>query len=136
MQVRVTEHSEEVRRSTGLAVQIRVGLNSGDVVMRSIGSDLHMDYTAVGETTHLAARMEQMAAPGSILIGPRTVSLAEGYVNVRRLGPLRVKGLAETIEVHELLGPGTLRSRVHQAAARGFASFVGREHEGSRCRSR
>ena len=89
-----------------------------------------MDYTAVGETTHLAARMEQMAAPGSILIGPRTVSLAEGYVNVRRLGPFRVKGLAETIEVHQLLGPGTLRSRVHQAAARGFASFVGREHEG------
>ena len=68
-------------------MQIRVGLNSGEVVVRAIGSDLHMDYTAVGQTTHLAARMEQMAKPGSILVDGDTLRLAEGYVQVRPLGP-------------------------------------------------
>ena len=70
----------------GVRPQIRVGLNSGEVVVRSIGSDLRMDYTAIGQTTHLAARMEQMAAPGSILLTPATLQLTEGYVQVTSLG--------------------------------------------------
>ena len=74
-------------------MQIRVGLNSGEVVVRAIGSDLHMDYTAVGQTTHLAARMEQMAKPGSTLVTGDTLRLAEGYVQVEPLGPVPVKGL-------------------------------------------
>jgi class 3 adenylate cyclase len=87
MQQAVKRHADGVRRRHGLAVQIRVGLNSGDVLVRAIGSDLRMDYTAVGQTTHLAARMEQLAAPGAIVLGPATLELVEGYVEVHPLGP-------------------------------------------------
>src|SRR5438093_7533005 len=83
MQEAMRRYSEEVRRKHGVTVRIRVGLNSGEVVVRAIGSDLHMDYTAVGQTTHLAARMEQLADPGSILLSPATLDLAEGYVEVK-----------------------------------------------------
>src|SRR5256712_1742133 len=79
MQDVVRGYSDELRRAQGVEVQIRVGLNSGDVVVRSIGSDLRMDYTAVGQTTHLAARMEQLAAPGSIRLTAETLHLAEGF---------------------------------------------------------
>src|SRR5919106_4396404 len=79
----VGRYAEEVHRAEGVPIQIRVGLNSGEVVVRSIGSDLRMDYTAVGQTTHLAARMEQLASPGSILLAPDALRLAEGYVQVR-----------------------------------------------------
>jgi predicted ATPase len=106
-----------------------VGLNSGEVVVRSIGSDLHMDYTAVGQTTHLAARMEQMAMPGSILISPGTLDLAEGYIVAKPLGLRPVKGLDAPIEVYEVTGAGTVHSRLHAAAARGFTRFVGRDAE-------
>ncbi len=129
MQETVKQHAEEVRRTTGLPVQIRVGLNSGEVVVRSIGSDLHMDYTAVGQTTHLAARMEQMAAPGSILLPPATLQLAEGYVQVHSLGPLPVKGLSEPIEVFEITGAAPTRGRLQAAAVRGLTRFVGRDAE-------
>src|SRR5207247_5610652 len=100
------------------------GLNSGEVVVRSIGSDLRMDYSAVGQTTHLAARMEQLAAPGSILLAPDTLQLAEGYVQVKALGPVAVKGLSEPVAVYELVGGGTARSRLQAAAARGLTKFV------------
>src|SRR5207248_4304064 len=93
------------------------------------GSDLHMDYTAVGQTTHLAARMEQLATPGSILLTAGTLQLAEGYVQVKSLGPMPVKGLGEPIEVYEVLGAGATRTRLQAAAARGFARFVGRDTE-------
>src|SRR5258707_767101 len=76
MQERVKKYAEDVRRSHAAVVKIRVGLNSGEVVVRAIGNDLHMDYTAVGQTTHLAARMEQLADPGSILLSPATLELA------------------------------------------------------------
>src|SRR5581483_2700839 len=129
MQESVKQHADAVRRAEGITPQIRVGLNSGEVVVRAIGSDLHMDYTAVGQTTHRAARMEQLALPGSILLAPDTLRLAEGYVHVRALGPMQVKGLAEPIEVYELLGAGTARSRLQAAAARGLTKFVGRDAE-------
>src|SRR3954462_14364891 len=112
MQEAVKEYADEVRRAEGITPQIRVGLNSGEVVVRSIGSDLRMDYTAVGQTTHLAARMEQVATPGSILLAPDTLRLAEGYVHVTVLGPVQVKGHGEPVEVHELLGGGAARSRL------------------------
>src|SRR5215208_3766923 len=99
MQAAVQQYAEEVFRTRGLRPQIRVGLNSGEVVVRSIGSDLHMDYTAVGQTTHLAARMEQMALAGSTLLAPDTLRLVEGYVQVKALGPMAVKGLNEPVEV-------------------------------------
>ena len=129
MQQAVKQHAEGVRHRHGLTVQIRVGLNSGDVLVRAIGSDLRMDYTAVGQTTHLAARMEQLAAPGAIVFGPATLDLVEGYVEVNSLGPLAVKGLAEPVEVYELVGAGAVRSRLQAASARGLTRFVGRAGE-------
>ena len=110
-------------------MQIRVGLNSGEVVVRSIGSDLHMDYTAVGQTTHLAARMEQLARPGTALLTADTLRLVEGYVEVKPLGPVPVKGLPEPVEVYELLRAGPVRSRLQAAVARGLTRFVGRDTE-------
>jgi class 3 adenylate cyclase len=113
MQENVKEYAEQVRRSHAAVVKIRVGLNSGEVVVRAIGSDLHMDYTAVGQTTHLAARMEQIADPGAIVITPETLALAEGYVEVKPLGPVPVKGLAAAVEVYEVTGTGSVRTRLH-----------------------
>jgi len=129
MQERVGRYADEIQRTHGVPAQIRVGLNSGDVVVRSIGSDLHMDYTAVGQTTHLAARMEQMAKPGSSLLTPATLRLVEGYVRVRSLGPVPVRGLAESVEVFELLGAAPSRTRLQVSAVRGLTRFIGREAE-------
>ncbi|MBI3031434.1 MAG: alpha/beta fold hydrolase [Candidatus Rokubacteria bacterium] len=129
MQESVTRYGDDVQRAHGVPVQIRVGLNSGEVVVRSIGSDLHVDYTAVGQTTHLAARMEQMAKPGSILVTTDTLRLAEDYVRVKPLGPIPVKGLPTPTEVYELTGAGPARSRLQAASARGLSRFVGRDTE-------
>jgi len=129
MQETVKRYADGVFRSHGVTVRIRVGLNSGDVVVRAIGSDLHMDYTAVGQTTHLAARMEQLADPATTLLTPDTLRLAEGYVQVKPRGPVPVKGLADPVEVYELTGASAVRSRLQAAAARGLSRFVGRDGE-------
>jgi class 3 adenylate cyclase/predicted ATPase len=129
LQEEVTRYGEAARRTHGIEIQARVGLNSGDVVVRTIGSDLQMDYTAVGHATHLAARMEQLATPGTIRLTADTLRLAEGYVEVRPLGPIPVKGLAEPVEAYELTGAGAVRSRLQAAAARGLTRFVGRDPE-------
>src|SRR5262245_30090127 len=101
-----------MQRAGGTPVQIRVGLNSGEVVVRAIGSDLHMDYTAVGQTTHLAARMDKMAKPESTLITGDTLRLADGFVKVRPLGAVTVKGLETPTHVYELTGIIPARSRL------------------------
>jgi tetratricopeptide (TPR) repeat protein len=88
-----------------------------------------MDYPAVGQTTHLAARMEQMAMPGSILLTAGALQLAEGYLEVKPLGPRQVKGLDRSVEVYEVVGASSVRSRLHAAAARGLTRFVGRDGE-------
>jgi class 3 adenylate cyclase/predicted ATPase len=129
MQEAVKRYTDEVRWTLGLPIQIRVGLNSGEVVVRSIGSDLRMDYTAIGQTTHLAARMEQVATPGAILLAPDTLRLVEGYVQVKPLGRMEIKGLATPVEVYEALGVGMARTRLQAAAARGLTRFVGRDAE-------
>ena len=129
MQELTRTYAQDVFRSHGVPVQIRVGLNSGEVVVRAIGSDLHMDYTAVGQTTHLAARMEQMATPGTTMLAPATLQLAEGYVHVAPRGPVTVKGLPDPIQVYELTGASALRSRLQATAARGLTKFVGRSAE-------
>jgi tetratricopeptide (TPR) repeat protein len=98
-------------------------------VVRAIGNDLHMDYSAVGQTTHLAARMEQLAMPGSIRLTAATLRLVEGLVRVTALGPIPVKGLPEPVEVFELVGASGIRWRLQAAAARGLTRFVGRERE-------
>jgi len=129
MQEAVKRYAEEARRAHWVTVRIRVGLNSGDVVVRAIGSDLHMDYTAVGQTTNLAARMEQLADPGAIVVAPTTMTLAEGFVEVRSLGRVPVKGLAEPLEVYEVTGVGQARTRLQATARRGLTPFVGRDAE-------
>ena len=129
MQEAVKQYATEVQRTHGVPIHIRVGLNAGEVVVRSIGSDLHMDYTAVGQTTHLAARMEQMAMPGSILITPAVLGLVEGFVQVKALGAMPVRGLRDPVEVYEVTGAGVVRSRLQAAAARGLTRFVGRQPE-------
>jgi predicted ATPase/class 3 adenylate cyclase len=129
MQETVGRYAEELRRGQGIEAQIRVGLNSGEVVVRSIGTDLHMDYTAVGQTTHLAARMEQLARPGATLLTADTLRLATGYIEVTPLGSVHVKGLTEPIEIYELLRARPVRSRLQAVAAHGLTPFVGRDAE-------
>jgi predicted ATPase len=106
-----------------------VGLNSGEVVVRTIGNDLNMDYSAIGSTTHLAARMEQISLPGTIRLTVATLRLVEGFVRVNALGPVPVKGMSEPVEVFELTGASTIRRRLQAAVARGLTRFVGRETE-------
>src|SRR5713101_4117970 len=129
MQDAMRRYSAEVRRTHGIEVQIRVGLNSGEVVVRAIGNDLHMDYSAIGQTTHLAARMEQLATPGTIRLAAATLRRVEGLLQVTSLGPVPVKGLAEPVEVFELVGATALRRRLEVAVARGLSPFVGRQPE-------
>src|SRR2546428_3302196 len=129
MQQAMHHYTEEVRRSHGMAVRVRLGLNSGEVVVRAIGNDLHMDYSAIGQTTHLAARMEQLAAPGTILLTAATLRLVEGLMQVNALGPVPVKGLTEPVAVFELAGASGIRRRLQVAAARGLTRFVGRQAE-------
>jgi class 3 adenylate cyclase/tetratricopeptide (TPR) repeat protein len=129
LQEAIRRYSEDLRRSQGIEVQARVGLNSGEVVVRAIRNDLHMDYTAVGQTVHLAARMEQLAGPGSCRITAGTLQLVEGYVQVRPLGLVPIKGLGEPLEVYELVGVGAARTRLQAAARRGLSRFVGRRAE-------
>src|SRR5438128_1960702 len=120
MQESVGRYGDENQRSGAVPPQIRVGLNSGEVVVRSIGNDLHMDYTAVGQTTHLAARMEQIAKAGSVLVTAETIRLAEGYVQVKALGAVPLKGFDTPIEAYELTGLGSTRTRFQASAARGL----------------
>jgi class 3 adenylate cyclase/tetratricopeptide (TPR) repeat protein len=129
LQTAIRPSAEEVRRRHGMVLQLRVGLNSGEVVVRTIGNDLHMDYSAVGQTTHLAARMEQLAAPGSILLAAATLRLVEGLVRVNAVGAVPIKGLAEPVEAYELVGVTVVRRRLQAAVVRGLTRFVGRQPE-------
>ena len=135
IQEAIGQYAADVQRRHGVNVRVRIGLNSGEVVVRSVGSDLRMDYTAVGQTTHLAARMEQIAEPGQILITAEGLLAAEGYVETKPLGPVQVKGLASPVEVYEVTGAGPVRTRLQAALARGLTCFTGREPAMARLRS-
>ncbi len=128
MQRSVARLAEETRRQQGLDVQIRIGVNSGEVVVRSIGSDLKMDYTAVGQTTHLAARVEQLARPGTTLITAVTRRLADRHVVVEPRGEVPIRGLKDPIEVFELTGAAPLHAR-RGPGGRALSRFVGRHRE-------
>src|SRR5438445_2005339 len=129
MQDSLKKYAEGARRGYGIEVQIRIGLNSGEVLVRSVGSDLRMDYTAIGQTTHLAARMEQLATPGTIRLTSDTLRLVEGFIEVKPLGPVPVRGVTEPVEVYEATGAGTVRTRLQAAVRRGLTPFIGREAE-------
>ncbi|HEU4371554.1 MAG TPA: adenylate/guanylate cyclase domain-containing protein, partial [Methylomirabilota bacterium] len=130
----VARYAEELRRRQGSDVQIRAGINSGDVVVRAIGNDLNVEYTAVGPTTHLAARMEQLARPGTTLITDATRRLADRYIDVERRGPVPIKGLKQPLEVFELRG-ATPAARL-RATAGALTRFLGREEELGRLEAR
>jgi predicted ATPase/class 3 adenylate cyclase len=129
MQAALKDYDQEVRRLHNVSMQSRIGLNSGEVVVRAIRSDLHMDYSAVGQTTHLASRMEQLASPDTIRLSESTVHLVEGLVRVKSLGPVSIRGLVAPVEVFELLGVSGMRRRLQSARARGLTRFVGRQAE-------
>ena len=130
MQEEMGGYSDQVRLKHGIPLQMRVGINTGEVVVRSIRKDdLHTDYVPVGHSTNLAARMEQMANPGSIVISEYTRKLAEGYFDLKALGAAEIKGVDEPLNVYEVLGAGPLRTRLQVSARRGLSRFVGRHSE-------
>jgi class 3 adenylate cyclase len=113
----------------GVAFQLRQGLNTGLVVVGSIGNDLRMDYTAIGDTTNVAARLQQAAEPGRILISETTQRLVHGHFETRTVGDLRVKGKAEAVRGWEVLSARGDRTRLDIAAERGLTPFIGRARE-------
>jgi len=130
MQADLHHYSDQVRLKHGAPLAMRVGLNTGEVVVRSIRKDdLHTDYVPVGHSINLAARMEQMADPGSILATQHTAKLIEGYFTLKPLGAADIKGLDQPLPVFEVAGPGALHTRLQVAARRGLTRFVGRRHE-------
>jgi class 3 adenylate cyclase/tetratricopeptide (TPR) repeat protein len=122
-------YADELRLNQGLNFSVRMGLNSGEVVVGKIGDDLRMDYTAQGHTVGLAARVEQIAESGRVYLTQHTASLVEGFFQLRDLGPLAVKGVQDPLRVYELQGVGKLRTRLDVSQARGFSKFVGRGNE-------
>ena len=129
MQDLVRHYGDDIQRAYGVPVQIRIGLNSGEVVLNVSGRGLYMSYIAVGRTVHVAARMEQMAKPGSVLATAETVRLAEGYIDARMIGPVSVKGIERPVEVAEISRASAPRSRFDRAPVRAMTPFLGREAE-------
>src|SRR4030042_721857 len=103
---------------------MRVGIDSGEVLMGSIGNDLQMDYTAIGNPTNFASRMESLAAPGSILVSGDTHGLAQAYFRFESLGQLVVKGKAKPQEAYELMGASDIETRFEASIARGLTKFI------------
>jgi class 3 adenylate cyclase len=122
-------YADELRLQRGLNFSARMGLNSGDVVVGRIGDDLRMDYTAIGHTVGLAARMEQIAEPGRVYCAEATARLLSGFFELRDLGLLAVKGVPRPVRVAELERVGQLRTRFEQSQSRGLSRFVGRDAE-------
>src|SRR5207253_10492923 len=129
MQEEMRRHRENLGQSDELGLQIGIGLNSGEVVVRSIDNDLNIDYSAPGLTTHLAARMQELAGRGSILMTAATLQQVEGFVEVKSLGAVQAKGISRPVDAYELVGATTARTRLHAAVARGLTPFVGRKTE-------
>jgi class 3 adenylate cyclase/tetratricopeptide (TPR) repeat protein len=122
-------YSREVKREHGLEFAVRMGLNSGDVVVGKIGDDLRMDYTAQGHTVGLAQRMESVADAGCICLSESTAKLAGSYFELENLGEFNLKGVSKPVVVHELRDVGTAQTRLDISRARGFSKFVGRQEE-------
>jgi class 3 adenylate cyclase/tetratricopeptide (TPR) repeat protein len=129
LQEELRRYAQELRRERGLSFQVRIGINSGEVVVGKIGDDLRMDYTAQGLTVGLAARMQELAEPGKVYLTEGTASGVAGYFALEDLGEFRVKGASAPLRVHALEGVGRLRTRLDAARARGFTRFVGRARE-------
>src|SRR5262245_26921140 len=132
LQQELRRYADALRLEQGLNFSVRIGLNSGEVVVGTIGDDLRMDYTAQGHTVGLAARMEQIAAPDRVYLTEHTARLVTGFFRLGDLGPSALKGVREPLRVYELEGVGPARTRLEISGARGFSRFVGREAEMAR----
>ena len=130
MQDELKRYSARLREAGNLPIEARVGVNTGEVVVRSISTGGgHTEYTPIGHTTNLASRMQALAPTGSIAISEQTCKFVEGYFELKPLGPTSVKGVREPVNVYEITGLSPLRTRLQLAAGRGFSKFVGRQHE-------
>jgi class 3 adenylate cyclase/tetratricopeptide (TPR) repeat protein len=130
MQDEIRRYSRKLRESGDLPIEARVGVNTGEVVVRSITTGAgHLEYTPIGHSVSLAARMQALSPTGSIATTDSTHRLCEGYFTFKLLGPTAVKGASGPVEVYEVTGLGPLRTRLQRAAARGLTRFVGRERE-------
>src|SRR5437870_4743278 len=129
MQEEMRRYHEKLGQSEELGLQIGIGLNSGEVVVRSIDNDLNIDYSALGHTTHLAARMQELANGGAILMMASTLREVEGFVEVKSLGALQVKGVSRPVDAYELVGVTSARTRLQAAVSRGCTPSVGRRTE-------
>ena len=129
MRTALARISQDTRAAVGIDLESRIGLNSGEVIVRAIGNDLTMNYDAIGETTHLAARMEQTARNGGIRMARPCYLLARDFITADPLGAIPIKGMPEPVEVFELTGASAIRTRIQASAASGFTSFVGRQDE-------
>jgi class 3 adenylate cyclase/tetratricopeptide (TPR) repeat protein len=130
MQSEVRRYAEKLRAEKGVNLRVRVGANVGEVVVREIRTgDKHTEYVPVGHSTGVAARLQALAEPGSIAISESLRKLIEGYFALKPLGPARIKGISEPLEIYEVIGLGTLRTRLQRSAARGYTRFVGRQRE-------
>jgi class 3 adenylate cyclase/tetratricopeptide (TPR) repeat protein len=129
MQDEMRRYRQRLGHSEESGVQISVGLNSGEVVVRSIDNDLNIDYSALGHTTHLAARMQELAGPGLALMSASTLRQVEGFIQVQSLGPVQAKGVSQPVETYSLIGATSARTRVQAGAARGLTPLVGRRAE-------
>jgi len=120
-------YAQKIEKDCHIAFKLRIGLNSGPVIVGSIGDDLRMDYTAVGDTTNLASRMEGLARQGSILVSNNTYKLAGEFFEFEPLGKLAVKGKQKPVEAYELIRAGEIETRIEAAAVKGLTRFVGRK---------
>ena len=130
MQEELKSYSARLRETGNLPLEVRVGVNTGEVVVRSITTgEGHTEYTPIGHTNNLASRMQALAPTGSIAISEQTRKFVEGYFELKPLGPTRVKGVSEPVKVYEVTGLGPLRTRLQRSAGRGYTKFVGRQRE-------
>jgi predicted ATPase/class 3 adenylate cyclase len=130
MQEELKKYSSRLREAGNLPIEARVGVNTGEVVVRSITTgEGHTEYTPIGHTNNLASRMQALAPTGSIAISEQTRKFVEGYFELKPLGPTRVKGVSEPVNVYEVRGLGALRTRLQRSAGRGYTKFVGRQRE-------
>src|SRR5215467_1138777 len=130
MQQEIRRYGDRLLKAGGVPIEIRVGVNTGEVVMRPLKtSDSQIEYAPIGHTTNLASRMQAVARTGSVVVSEATRMLVEGYFQLKSIGPTKVKGVTEPVQVYEVTGLGPLRTRLQRAAARGYTKFEGRERE-------
>jgi len=129
MQRAIGEYGEKIERECGVEFKMRIGLNSGPVIVSYVGNDLRMDYTAIGDTVNLASRMETNAKPGTVLVSSDTYKIARDFFNFDPLGKVEVKGKEEPVEAYQLIEAGEVETRIGASVARGLTKFVGRQRE-------